>query len=160
MKHTFIVYAILALLALPVVAPAETPGSHGGQHLMAQPGAAPMMHGQVIMLGEQTVEGVKGMAHIKDVGAMMAQLGKKENYHFMMLFSDAKTGASIEHGTVAVKITTQKTGQAGEAIPLMGMSGHFGADIALPDKGEYSFQVGSKLADGSKRQFTFKYVVK
>lgn len=160
MKRAFVVYAILSLLALPAVSPAETPGGHGAQHLMAQPGAMPMMPGQVIMLGEQTVEGVKGMAHMKDVGAMMAKMGKKENFHFMMLFSDAKTGAAIEQGTVAVKITDPKTGKTGEAIPLMGMSGHFGADVALPDKGEYHFQVGSKLADGSKRQFTFKYVIK
>ena len=42
----------------------------------------------------------------------------------------------------------------------MGMGNHFGADIVLPAKGEYQFQVGSKLADGSKRQFTFHYTLK
>jgi hypothetical protein len=91
---------------------------------------------------------------------MMAQMGKKENYHFMVMFSDAKTGAALEQGAVAVKITDPKTGQAGEAIPLMGMGNHFGADVALPAQGEYHFQVGSKLADGSKRQFHFSYTIK
>ena len=80
----------------------------------------PMMSKQTIMLGEQTVEGVKGMAHLNDVGAVMAQMGKKENYHFMVMFSDAKTGAAIEQGTVAVKITDPKTGQTGEADPADG----------------------------------------
>jgi len=30
----------------------------------------------------------------------------------------------------------------------MGMGNHFGGDVVLPGKGEYQFQVGSKLADG------------
>jgi len=162
MKRTLMIFAGLALLALPLAAGAQTNMDHS-QHAMPQhgdQGSMPMMRTKTIMLGEQTVEGVKGMAHLNDVGAVMAQMGKKENFHFMILFSEAKTGTAIEQGTVAVKITDPVTGKTGEAIPLMGMGNHFGADIALPDKGEYSFQVGSKLADGSKRQFTFKYVVK
>jgi hypothetical protein len=119
-----------------------------------------MVRTKTIMLGEQTVEGVKAKGLLNDVGAMMAQMGKKENYHFMVMFSDAKTGTAIEQGTVAVKITDPKTGQTGEAIPLMGMGNHFGADVVLPGKGEYHFQVGSKLADGSKRQFHFSHTIK
>jgi len=163
MKRTLIVYAILSLLALPAVAPAENTSDHSGhamKEMQGDHGAMPMMRTKTIMLGEQTVEGVKGKALLNDVGAVMAQMGKKENYHFMIMLSDSKTDAAIEQGTVAVKITDPQTGQTGEAIPLMGMGNHFGADIALPNKGEYSFQVGSKLADGSKRQFTFKYVIK
>lgn len=161
MKRTLIAYAVLSLLSVPALTIAETASEPSGHNMMEHQGAMPAMNTQTIMLGdEQTVEGVKGMAHIKDVGAMMAKMGKKENYHFMMMFSDAKTGAAMNEGTVAVKIVDPKTGQAGEAIPLMGMSGHFGADITLPAKGEYQFQVGSKLADGKKRQFTFKYTYK
>ena len=161
MKRTLITYAVLSLLSVPAFTLAETASEHSGHNMMEHQGAMPTMNTQTIMLGdEQTVEGVKGMAHIKDVGAMMAKNGKKENYHFMMMFSDAKTGAPINEGTVAVKIVDPKTGQAGAAIPLMGMSGHFGADVTLPTKGDYQFQVGSKLADGTKRQFTFKYSYK
>ena len=74
--------------------------------------------------------------------------------------SDAKTGNAIDQGTVAVKITDPTTGQAGAAIALMGMGGHFGADVALMAKGEYQFTVGTKLADGGKRQYSFRYTVK
>ena len=159
MKRTLMIFAVLAL---PLAAVAQTNMDHS-QHAMPQHGdhgSMPMARTKTIMLGEQTVEGVQGMAHLNDVGAVMAQMGKKENYHFMMMFSDAKTGAAIEQGTVAVKITGPQIGQAGEAIPLLGMGNHFGADITLPAKGEYHFQVGSKLADGSKRQFHFSYEVK
>jgi hypothetical protein len=41
----------------------------------------------------------------------------------------------------------------------MGMEGHFGADIVLPEKGEYHFKVGTKLADGQKREYHFHHTV-
>jgi hypothetical protein len=163
MKRGLVVCAILSLFTLPTITLAQTPADHSGQPMMEQHGdhgAMQMMHTKTIMLGEETVEGVKAMAHLNDVGAMMAKMGMKENYHFMVMFSDAKTGAAIDQGSVAVKITDPKTSKTGEAIPLMSMGPHFGADILLPGKGEYTFQVGSKLADGTKRQFTFHYTVK
>jgi hypothetical protein len=160
MKRTLIAYAVLSLLSAPAVTFAETPGEHSGPHMMEQQDSMAKMTSQSIMLGEQTVEGVKGMAHLKDVSAIMAKMSKKENFHFMMMFSDAKTGTAIEQGTVAVKIVDPKTGKAGETVALMGMRNHFGADVTLPTKGDYQFQVGSKLADGTKRQFTFKYSYK
>ena len=45
-------------------------------------------------------------------------------------------------------------------MELMGMSGHFGADVILDKSGEYTFQVGSKLADGQTRQYEFKALLK
>lgn len=162
MKRLLIAFAVLSLLNISVTALVQAQSDHS-QHAMppqGQQGTMEKMRTKTFMLGEQTVEGVKGMAHLNDVGAVMAQMGKKENYHFMVMFSDATTGAAIEQGTVAVKIIDPQTGQAGEAIPLMGMGNHFGADVALPHKGEYQFQVGTKLADGTKRQFKFNHTVK
>ena len=163
MKRGLIACAILSLLALPTIPRAETHADHGAMQMGEQQGdhgAMPTMRTKTIMLGEETVDGVKGMAHLNDVGAMMAQMGQKENFHFMVMFSDAKNGTAIEQGTVAVKIIDPKGGKPGEAIALMGMGNHFGADINLPAKGEYQFQVGSKLADGKTRQFTFTYTYK
>ena len=45
-------------------------------------------------------------------------------------------------------------------MALVVMDGMFGADLALIEKGEYRFTVGTKLADGKKRQFVFKYPAK
>ncbi len=163
MKRTLIAYAVLVLLSVPALTIAENASEHSGHNMMEHQGTMAKMPNQSNMLGEQTVEGVKAKANLKDVGAMMATMGKKENFHFMIMFSDAKTGTAIEQGTVAVKVVDPKTGQGGEAIALMGMgagaSSHFGADVTLPTKGDYQFQVGSKLADGTKRQFTFKYTL-
>jgi len=161
MKRTVLLLTVLSFLTLPALTIGQTPSNHS-QHAMppqGEQGTMEMVRTKTIMLGEQTVEGVKAKGLLNDVGAVMAQMGKKENYHFMVMFSDAKTGTAIEQGTVAVKITDPKSGQTGEAIPLMGMGNHFGADIVLPGKGEYHFQVGSKLTDGSKRQFHFSHTI-
>lgn len=118
------------------------------------------MKGDMYMLGDEVVEGVKGAAHLKDVGAAMAKMGMKENYHFMIMFMDSKTGKAIEEGTVAMKITDPAGKESASAIELPGMQGHFGADIALTEKGIYHFKVGTKLPDGKKRQYHFHYTVK
>jgi len=161
MKRTVLILTVLSFLTLPAMTIGQAQSDHS-QHAMpsqGEHGSMEMGHTKSITLGEQTVEGVKAMAHLNDVGAVMAQMGKEENYHFMVMFTDAKTGTAIEQGTVAVKITDPKTGQTGEALPLMGMGNHFGADVVLSGKGEYHFQVGSKLADGSKRQFHFSHTI-
>lgn len=161
MKTTLLLLTCCSFLALPLAGVAAEPDH--SQHMMPSGGghdATQMLHGNSIMLGEQTVDGIKAMAHLNDIGAVMAKMGKKENYHFMVMFSDATSGAAIDQGTVAVKITDPATGQSGTAVPLEGMGGHFGADVTLTAKGEYQFTVGSKLADGSKRQFTFQYTRK
>ena len=163
MKRTLIVYAALSLLSAPALTMAENASEHSGHNMMEHQGSMPTMRTKTIMLGEDTVEGVKGMARLNDVGAVMAQMGQKENFHFMIMFSDPKTGEAVTTGTVAVKIVDPQTGKAGDAIPLMGMgagaSSHFGADVTLPTKGDYQFQVGSKLTDGKTRQFHFRYTV-
>ena len=127
-------------------------------------GTMPMNHDGMKMgagmalLGEQTVEGVKAMAHANDVKAAMAKMGMKETHHFMVAFV-GKDGKQIAEGTVAVKIQNP-AGTVGEAIPLMGMQEHFGADIVLADKGTYKFKVRTKLPDCVVRQYEFKYEVK
>ncbi len=111
------------------------------------------------MLGEVTQEGVKAMAHIADVGAAMAKAGRKENYHLMVMFTDA-AGKPISQGTVALRITAPGSDKPGEPLALVPMGGQFGGDLALSTKGAYRLEVGTKLADGVKRQFVFNYGVK
>lgn len=117
------------------------------------------MMGGMVMLGEVTQEGVKAMAHIADVGAAMAKAGRKENFHLMVMFSDA-AGKPITQGTVALRLTAPGSDKPGEPIALVPMGGQFGGDLALTAKGAYRMEVGTKLADGVKRQFVFTYDVK
>lgn len=124
---------------------------HGGH---GAAGHAAMEDGMV-MLGEQTVDGVKAVATIKDVRDVMAKAGMKETHHLQILFTDAK-GKTVTSGTVAVKMTSPAGGDVGP-LALAGMDGHFGVDLTLAAPGAYRLAVGTKLADGVKRQFEFTY---
>jgi len=154
MRKTIVLLAALFALSVPLAAVAAM--EHGKMEGMEHSGM--MMEGGMIMLGDETEDGVKAMAHLKDVKEAMAKMGMKETHHFMIAFVDTATGKAVESGTVAVKIE-DPSGKEGKAIKLMGMQGHFGADIVLPEKGEYHFLVGTKLLDGKKRQYHFHYTV-
>jgi hypothetical protein len=117
------------------------------------------MSGDMLMLGNSVQDGVKAMAHLKDVKQAMAKMGMKSTHHFMVLFADVESGKPIESGVAAVKVKSPD-GKEAEAVKLMGMQGHFGADIVLPGPGTYHFTVGTKLADGKKRQFEYEIELK
>jgi len=172
MKHfTIMLTIVLALVAIPALAlahcgacdhkPAEgqkqaamhqDQEGHAGHSGMAAGGA-------MLDLGTVTVKGVAAMAHMKDVRAAMVKMGMKTTHHFMIMFNDDKSGKALEAGTVAVKIVAPD-GTTSGPLELMGMQGHFGADVILDQPGEYRFQVGSKLADNETRQYEFKTVIK
>lgn len=164
-RFTIILAAALALFIVPSLALAHCGSCEhepkGGQKMAAKhEGHGGMAAaGSMLDLGEKTEKGVEAMAHVKDVKAAMAKMGMKTTHHFMVMFSDEKTGAAIDKGTVAVKITSPD-GTVTGPTELMGMQGHFGADVVLDKPGEYTFQVGSKLADGTARQYEFKTTIK
>jgi len=162
MKKVNALLAALFLLSLPLAAGAMEGMKHDKMEKMEHGSMEGMKHEGMkmegmIMLGEETEEGVKAMAHLNDVKEAMAKMGMKETHHFMVAFVDA-AGKPVTEGTVAVKIKNP-AGKEGNAIKLMGMEGHFGADIVLPEKGEYHFKVGTKLPDGKKREYHFHYTV-
>jgi hypothetical protein len=159
MKKTLTITTLLAALTFAggFVAAQDKMAGHNMDQMNGGSHQGMQMDASSIMLGEENVDGVTAMAHLNDVGAMMAKMGHKENYHFMVMFSEAASGKPVQAGTVAVKIVDAKTGQPGAPIMLMGMGNHFGADILLPDNGKYTFEVGTKLADGKKRQYSFQF---
>jgi len=162
-KRWTLFFTVLLTVGIPFAAVAasheDDHGSMNHEKMEGMDHGGMAMKGDMIMLGDDTEEGVKAMAHLKDVKEAMAKMGMKETHHFMVMFMDAETGKAIESGTVAVKVKGPSGGE-GEAIKLMGMQGHFGADIALGEKGEYTFKLGTKLADGKKRQFEFEFTFK
>lgn len=115
--------------------------------------------GTMMIVGSMVSKGVKGMAHVKDVSSTMHDMGLKTTHHFMIAFMDEKSGELIESGRVALKITNPDA-KIGDPIPLLGMDGHFGADVTLDMPGEYHFKLGTKLADGISRKYHFHHVVK
>ncbi len=162
----FLAAAFLLSLPLGALAASHEHGDHGkmdhgkmdhGDHgKMDHDGME--MHGDMIMLGEQEVDGIEAMVHLKDVSAQMAKMKMDFTHHFMVMFVDTSSGEPVEEGTVAVKVTGPG-GKTAKPVKLMGMQGHFGADIPLKAKGEYKLEIGSKLKDGRSRQFQFTYTV-
>ncbi len=117
------------------------------------------MDEDMIMVGDSVQDGVKAMVHLKEVKDTMAKMGMKATHHIMVMFVDQVTGQPVESGVAAVKMKRANAKEE-EAIKLMGMQGHFGADIELTGPGEYHFMIGTKLADGKKRQFDFDFTLK
>jgi len=159
-RFTFVFIALLAVVAAPAAAMHHDKSEHAG-HGNAKPAAHQGHgdHGTMLDLGSKAEKGVKGMAHLNDVRAAMAKAGRQETHHFMIMFHDDKTGKALESGKVAVKITAPGGAVSGP-IELVGMDGHFGADVTLDKAGEYRFEVGSRLADGETRQFVFTTTLK
>ena len=158
MKKSLFICCLAALITLPA---AVFAASH--EHTMGGMDHGSMskkgdMHKGMLTVGEQTVDGVKAIVYLNDVKATMAKMGMKETHHLMIHFY-AKDGKTIETGTVAVKIKGPDGKESG-AIKTMGMDGHFGADVILEQKGAYVFTVGTQLADGVKRQYELKYLIK
>ncbi len=159
MKSQLLIFSFMTLLALPLQGLAQDHSAHGAKAAAGHEAmGGGMKMGGAIMLEEVTESGVKAMVHLMDVSAAMTKMGRKENFHLMVLFTDVKTGKELSEGSVALKITGPG-GKAGEPIGLMAMGGQFGSDISLPEKGKYSLEIGSKLADGVKRQFKFPYTM-
>jgi len=167
---------LIALMTLPLVAYAvshQDHDSHGHEKAAEMDHHGEMKHhddnnqtsgtasseNSMIVVGSMVSKGVKGMAHLNDVSATMAKMGMTTTHHFMIAFIDEVTGEPIETGAVALKVTNPDA-KVGETIELVGMAGHFGADVVLDMAGEYHFKLGTQLADGIKRKFHFHQVVK
>lgn len=156
-----ILIVALFTFALPLAATAAEMQGQGGTVSMehkTEHGEHAEMLGGMLMLGEQTVDGVKAMAHLKDVKAAMARMGRKETHHFMVAFVDTATGKQISYGAAVLRIKSP-SGQEGEAVRLMSMEGYFGADITLAEKGRYTFTLGTKVAGEKRRQFEFRHEI-
>lgn len=158
-----ILLAAALLGGVPVVSLAMDHGAMGGMDHGSSGSMAGMSHvskgaGQ-ILIGSDSQDGVRGTAHIDNISKAMAELGRKETHHLMVTFKEDKGGKGIDSGMVAVKVT-DSAGVKGEAIKMMAMEGSFGTDLTLAKPGKYTFEVGSKLADGKTRQFRFEYTVK
>lgn len=159
MKRSLFTFCLVTTLTLPVAVFAVDHTMAGMSHNMpgtdqSMPGMNHNMQGMV-QIGEQSVDGVKAVVYLNDVKATMAKMGMKETHHLMIHFY-AADGKALTTGTTAVKIKGPD-GSEVPALKMMGMEGHFGADVVITQKGSYLFTIGTQLSDGVKRQFELKY---
>ena len=154
MKKQLMVLVVMLTFMVPAGVMAMKDMDHGS---MTKDGAMSGMGmgGDMIMLKDQEVDGVVGSAHLMNVKEKMAEHGMTMTHHIMVGFMNTDK-QMINEGQVAVKVKSPD-GSVGKATKMMGMSGQFGVDITLDQKGTYQFMIGTKLADGKKRTFNFEF---
>lgn len=153
MKKVILILAATALTcSAPVVSSAAM--DHGGHDMHAMGGAA----------HEEVVNGVKATFRVQTMADAMKAMGMempkgvKETHHVSVAFTDAKSGKALTEGVVKVKIIAPDKSE--QSKDLMGMQGHFGADVEMVKKGKYGVMCKFQLKDGKTRQAKFWYTVK
>lgn len=133
----------------------ETPAAHEGSH----EGMQMETGGAMMMLGTATTDGIKAMAHLKDLHPGAEKHAADVTHNLMLAFEAQDKSKSVTQGRVAVKVIGPD-GKTGSAITLNPKAGFFNADLTLHAPGKYTFLVGTKLSDDKARQFSFSYEVK
>lgn len=164
----------MALTAL-VIAGVSTSADKGhgvmpgmsGEKPMEGHGSMPGMSGEAKMeghgmmkMGDKVFEGKVGEWHgearLMDMKAQMEKAKAsgmkmdgmmKNTHHLSLMLSDPNTKKAVTEGTGSVTVTGPDKKQA--KADFMVMQGHFGADINLPDPGEYTFEVN--IESGGKK---------
>lgn len=109
-----------------------------------------------VEIGKDTQEGVVATVKVKTYDektlASMAKMGMTATHHVMVFFADEKSGSEIVGGRVALKLKGEDT----KPVMLMLMDKGFGGDVTLKG-GMYTFEIGTQLEDGQKRQFSIMF---
>jgi hypothetical protein len=157
MQRRLSILALALCITLPLPVAGVAAGQDGGHGMDMQAGMN--MDSNTVFSETATVDGVRAKAQLMDTREAMAKAGMEATHHFMINFFNEQNGAAIENGAAAVKVTLP-SGEETKARKMMGMAGGFGADLTLKEPGSYTFTVGTKLADGQKRQFVFNCQMK
>ena len=107
-------------------------------------------------IGKDTQKGVIATAKVKAYDektmATMAKMGMTSTHHVMVFFTDEKSGAAVASGKAALKIK----GVDAKPVMMMQMGTGFGGDVTVAE-GMATFEIGTKLEDGKKRQFSIMF---
>ncbi len=171
MKHmTITLLAMIFAMGMPISSDAmshKDPNTHKG-HDMSHDPAKEMSHdkhaghdmtGQddsFVEIGKDTQDGVVATVKVKTYDektlASMQKMGMDATHHVMVFFADEKSGNDIADGQVALKMKDKEA----KAVKMMQMGTGFGVDVSLKE-GMHTFEIGTKLEDGKKRQFSIMF---
>jgi hypothetical protein len=168
-RFTIAVLAMIFTMSMPMTALAMKNMNHGDQgktmaEEMKQQGDQGMKMDQKMAssgnefaeVGKDSKNGVVATVKIKTYDdktlASMKKMGMSATHHVMVFFTDEKSGDAITVGKAALKVK----GQSGKPAMLMQMGAGFGGDVTLKEMMS-TFEIGTKLEDGKKRQFSVMY---
>ena len=149
-RFTIAILAMVFAMGMPVFASAAMDQDmHKGHDMGAE-------KGDFVEIGKDTQKGVVATAKVKTYDektlASMKKMGMDATHHVMVFFTDEKSGDEIAGGKAALKVK----GMDANPVMLMLMGAGFGGDVTLKD-GMYTFEIGTKLKDGKKRQFSIMF---
>jgi hypothetical protein len=161
-RFTFAMMVLIVAMGMPMVAIAMDHGSHDKEMSKDKD---PDMHkghdmaakdGDFVEIGKDTQDGVvatvKVKAYDEKTRATMEKMGMNATHHVMVFFTEEKTGDAVTSGKAALKIK----GEEAKPAMLMLMGTGFGSDVSVGE-GMSKFEIGTKLEDGKKRQFSVMF---
>ena len=161
-RFTFAMMVLIIAMGMPMVAIAMDHGSHDKEmskdmdHDMHKGHDMAAKEGDFVEIGKDTQKGVVATVKVKvydeKTKATMAKMGMNATHHVMVFFTDEKSGDAIASGKAALKIK----GSDAKPDMLMLMGTGFGGDVSVGE-GMATFEIGTKLEDGQKRQFSIMY---
>lgn len=176
---TFAMITLVFAMSMPIMAAAMSHGDQaGGDKAMSgemqHSGAMEMDHAKqmshdmhtghdmagqnddFVEIGKDTQKGVVATVKVKtydaETLATMAKMGMDATHHVMVFFADEKTGNDVAGGQVAIKVQ----GSEAKPVMMMQMGKGYGTDVSL-QAGMATFEIGTKLGDGQKRQFSVMF---
>jgi len=109
-----------------------------------------------VEIGKDTQDGVVATVKVKtyddETRATMAKMGMHATHHVMVFFTDEKSGEAVGGGKAALKVK----GEEGKPSMMMQMGEGYGVDVNLEEMMN-TFEIGTKLEDGEKRQFSIMF---
>ena len=109
-----------------------------------------------VEIGKDNTKGVVATVKVKkyddETRATMAKMGMTATHHVMVFFADENSGEAVSGGKAAIKVK----GLEGKPAMLMQMGEGYGVDVTLEGMMN-TFEIGTKLGDGEKRQFEVMY---
>ena len=162
-RLTFATMALVFAMGMPMLATAAMDhGSHDKEmskdmdHDMHKGHDMAAKDGDFVEIGKDTQDGVVATVKVKTYDektmATMEKMGMNATHHVMVFFTDEKTGAAVASGKAALKVK----GEDAKPEMLMQMGTGFGSDVSVGD-GMSTFEIGTKLEDGKKRQFSVMF---
>lgn len=161
-RFTLAIMVLMVAMSLPMVATAMDHGSHdkamskGMDHDMNKGHDMDGKDGDFVEIGNDTQKGVVATVKVKTYDEKtvetMTKMGMSATHHVMVLFTDEKSGAAVTSGKAALKIK----GVDEKPVMMMQMGSGFGGDVTVED-GMATFEIGTKLEDGEKRQFSVMF---
>jgi hypothetical protein len=156
-RFTITMMALVFAMGMPMIATAAMDhGSHDKEMAGDMKHDMSAMEGGFVEIGKDAQKGVVATVKVKTYDektlASMKKMGMDATHHVMVFFTDEKSGDEIAGGKVALKVK----GVEAKPVMLMLMGTGFGGDVTLKD-GMYTFEIGTKLEDGKKRQFSIMF---